>query len=55
MSSPTSGAGFERRTTFRGADGKLLVSALTSWAMIDRATGRVMRVPREVAAQFLPA
>jgi acyl-CoA thioester hydrolase len=35
-------------------DGKLLVSAVTSWAMIDRATGRIMRVPREVAAQFLP-
>jgi len=49
-----SGARFERRTSFRSADGKLLVSAVTSWAMIDRATGKVMRVPREVAAQFLP-
>jgi acyl-CoA thioester hydrolase len=49
-----SGARFERRTTFRDLAGKLLVSAVTSWAMIDRATGRLMRVPREVAAQFLP-
>ena len=49
-----SGARFERRTTFRDMDGKLLVSAVTSWAMIDRKTGRIMRVPREVAAQFLP-
>ena len=49
-----SGARFERRTTFRGPDGKLLVSAVTSWAMIDRASGRIKRVPREVAAQFLP-
>jgi acyl-CoA thioester hydrolase len=51
---PPSGARFERRTTFRDKDGKLLVSAVTSWAMIDRATGRITRVPREVAAQFLP-
>ena len=48
-----SGARFERRTTFRDLEGKLLVGAVTSWAMIDRATGRLMRVPREVAAQFL--
>ena len=49
-----SGARFERRTTFRNLDGKLLVSAVTSWAMIDRTTGRLTRVPRDVAAQFLP-
>ena len=49
-----SGARFERRTTFRDLAGKLLVSAVTSWAMIDRSTGRLMRVPRDVAAQFLP-
>ena len=48
-----SGARFERRTTFRDLEGKLLVGAVTSWAMIDRATGRLMRVPRDVAAQFL--
>jgi acyl-CoA thioester hydrolase len=50
-----SGARFERRTTFRDLDGKLLVSAVTSWAMIDRKSGRLMRVPKDVAAQFLPA
>jgi acyl-CoA thioester hydrolase len=48
-----SGARFERRTAFRDSSGKTLVSAVTSWAMIDRASGRIMRVPREVAAQFL--
>ena len=32
----------------------MLVNAVTSWAMIDRASGKIMRVPREVAAQFLP-
>ena len=49
-----SGARYERRTTFRNLDGKLLVSAVSSWAMIDRTTGRLTRVPRDVAAQFLP-
>jgi len=49
-----SGARFERRTTFRDGSGKLLVSAVNNWAMIDRTTGRITRVPREVAAQFLP-
>ena len=33
---------------------RLLVNAVTSWALIDRSTGRIMRVPRDVAAQFLP-
>ena len=47
------GARFERRTTFRDGTGKVLVGAVTSWAMIDRATGRIKRVPRDVAARFL--
>jgi acyl-CoA thioester hydrolase len=50
-----SGARFERRTAFRDLRGKVLVRAVTSWAMIDRSTGRLMRVPREVAARFLGA
>ena len=49
-----SGARFNRHTTFCDMDGKVLVTAKTTWAMIDRATGRLMRVPREVAAPFLP-
>ena len=32
----------------------MLVRAKTTWAMIDRATGKLMRVPPEVAAPFLP-
>jgi acyl-CoA thioester hydrolase len=47
------GARFDRRVDFRNADGKVIVSALTTWAMIDAATGRLMRVPPEVAAPFL--
>jgi acyl-CoA thioester hydrolase len=49
-----SGARFDRRVDFRNEAGKVIVSARSTWAMIDRATGRVMRVPRDVAAQFLP-
>lgn len=49
-----SGAKFDRRVDFRNAAGKVIVSARTTWAMIDRATGRILRVPAEVAAPFLP-
>jgi len=50
---PPSGARFDRRVDFRNAAGKLIVSARTTWAMIEIATGRLMRVPAEVAAPFL--
>lgn len=48
-----SGAKFDRHFTFTGAGGKELVRAKTTWAMIDRATGKPMRVPAEVAVPFL--
>ena len=48
------GARFDRRVDFRGADGKVLVSARTTWAIIDRAAGRIVRVPKEVAEPFRP-
>ena len=47
------GARFDRHFTFSGADGKAIVRAKTTWAMVDRASARVMRVPPEVAAPFL--
>ena len=50
-----SGARFDRHMTFTDRGGKLLVRARTTWAMIDRATGRLLRVPAEVAAPFLRA
>ncbi|HEY1124477.1 MAG TPA: acyl-CoA thioesterase [Sphingobium sp.] len=50
---PPRGARFDRRVDFFGADGKLRVSARTSWAMIDRTTGRLARIPPELAAPFL--
>jgi acyl-CoA thioester hydrolase len=48
-----SGAKFDRRVDFRNQAGKVIVSARTTWVMIDRATGRIMRVPPEVAARFV--
>ena len=48
-----SGARFDRYFTFTDAAGKAVVRAKTTWAMVDRQTGRVLRVPAEVAAPFL--
>lgn len=48
-----SGARFDRRVEFRNAADKVIVSARTTWAMIDIATGRLVRVPPEVAAPFM--
>jgi acyl-CoA thioester hydrolase len=48
-----SGARFDRHFTFSDANGKVLVRAKTTWAMIDRASGRLLRVPVEVSAPFL--
>jgi acyl-CoA thioester hydrolase len=48
-----SGARFDRRVDFRDTAGKVIVSARTTWAMIDASSGRLMRVPPEVAARFV--
>lgn len=50
---PPKGARFDRYMKFTGADGKVRVEAKTTWAILDRATGRLVRVPAEVAAPFL--
>ena len=47
------GARFDRHFVFSDAGGKPIVRAKTTWAMVDRESGRVMRVPPEVAAPFL--
>ncbi len=46
------GARFDRLVEFSGADGKALVKARTTWAIIDQASGRPIRVPADVAARF---
>jgi acyl-CoA thioester hydrolase len=48
------GARFDRCVEFRDGAGKPLVAARSTWAMLDKASGRLVRVPREVAAPFLP-
>ena len=48
-----SGARFDRQFVFTNAAGKAIVRAKTTWAMVDRHSGRVLRVPAEVAAPFL--
>lgn len=47
------GARFDRHVEISGSDGRVRVKALTTWALIDKASGRVLRVPAEVAAPFL--
>ena len=49
------GARFDRHVEFVGEDGKPRVRARTTWAILDRASGRPLRVPAEVAAPFLSA
>ncbi|MBB3860163.1 acyl-CoA thioester hydrolase [Novosphingobium hassiacum] len=48
------GARFDRRVDFTNDAGKVIVSARTTWALLDRASGRLLRVPKDVAAPFLP-
>ncbi|RJY09404.1 acyl-CoA thioesterase [Aurantiacibacter aquimixticola] len=48
------GPRFVRHFTFTDTEGKELVRAQTTWAMVDKATGKLMRVPGEVAAPFMP-
>ena len=50
---PPKGARFDRHVRFTGADGKVKVEAVTTWALLDRATGRLLRVRPELAAPFL--
>lgn len=51
---PPRGARFDRRVDFRNADGKVVVSANTTWAMIEKASGRPQRVRPEIATPFAP-
>ncbi|QZH75980.1 MAG: acyl-CoA thioesterase [Erythrobacter sp.] len=48
------GPRFNRHYRFTNEADRELVRAKTTWAMIDRASGKLMRVPGEVAAPFMP-
>ncbi|AHE56808.1 acyl-CoA thioesterase [Sphingomonas sanxanigenens] len=50
---PPRGAKFDRHMLFTGADGREKVRAISTWVMMDKATGRPMRVPAALATRFL--
>jgi len=50
---PPKGARFDRHVRFLGADGKAKVEAVTTWALLDRASGRLLRVRPDIAVPFL--
>ena len=49
------GARFDRFMEFTGPAGKVLVKARTTWAMLDKASGRPQRITPEIVAPFLGA
>ena len=53
IESPPKGAQFDRRVDFVDSAGKVIVRANTTWAMLDKASGRLMRVRSEIAAPFM--
>jgi len=52
---PPKGAQFDRCVEFRNAAGKVIVAARSTWALLDKASGRLLRVREEVAAPFRPS
>ncbi|ATW02520.1 acyl-CoA thioesterase [Sphingorhabdus sp. YGSMI21] len=53
ISEPPKGARFWRNVCFTDPDGRTKVAAKTNWAIIDRASGKPVRVPADLAALFL--
>ena len=50
---PPQGARFVRCVDFTNPAGKKLVQVRSTWAMIERASGRPLRVPPEVSEPFV--
>jgi acyl-CoA thioester hydrolase len=46
------GARFDRHAAFTDANGRDIVRAVSTWAMLDKATGRPARVTRDIVAAF---
>jgi acyl-CoA thioester hydrolase len=46
------GAKFDRCVEFERV-GKVIVRAKTTWAILDKSTGRILRVPKDVAGRFV--
>lgn len=47
------GARFDRCVEFHDEAGRLLVAVRSTWAMIDRASGRLVRIRPDVAGPFI--
>jgi len=54
ITDPPRGVRFNRNIDFVDRDGKVIVSAVSTWALMEKATGRIKRVPKDMAARFLP-
>ena len=52
---PPKGARFDRCVGFRDAAGREVVSARSTWVLLDRASGKPLRVRPEIAAAFYAA
>lgn len=50
---PPQGARFVRCVDFTNAAGKAIVQVRSTWAMIDKVSGRPQRITQEIAAPFL--
>ena len=48
-----SGARFDRHILFTGSDGRKHVAAVTTWALLDRVSGRPQRVPQQLVDRFV--
>jgi acyl-CoA thioester hydrolase len=53
IESQPKGAQFDRRVDFVDAGGKVIVRANSTWAMLEKASGRLVRVREEVSEPFL--
>ena len=52
VDTPPTGARFDRNVRFLAADGRAVVEAVTTWALLDRDSGRLLRVRPDIAAPF---
>lgn len=51
---PPKGARFDRMISFTDASGKEVVRSRSTWAIIERESGKLVRVPKDVAERFGP-
>ncbi|MEO1046415.1 MAG: acyl-CoA thioesterase [Pseudomonadota bacterium] len=52
ISDPPRGARFNRNVAFDNAGGKTIVTAITSWALLDRQTQKLLRVRDDITGIF---